>query len=94
MSVWIPAYFDLEAGIVIKGKPLGSEEGVRCCQVLVPFQRPVASAEQLAHLVIIMIIDEGGHDSDGGGDALQFPRLAHLAVIDRVAIILREYVRR
>lgn len=38
--------------------------------------------------------DEGGHDGDGGGDALQFPRLAHLVVIDRVAIILREYVRR
>ena len=56
MSVWIPAYFDLEAGIVIKGKPLGSEEGVGCCQVLVPFQRPVASAEQLAHLVIIMMV--------------------------------------
>ena len=56
MSVWIPAYFDLEAGIVIKGKPLGSEEGVRCCQVLVPLQRPVASAEQLAHLVIIMMV--------------------------------------
>ena len=56
MSVWIPAYFDLEAGIVIKGKPLGSEEGVRCCQVLVPFQRPVASAEQLAHLGIIMMV--------------------------------------
>ena len=56
MSVWIPAYFDLEAGIVIKGKPLGTEEGVRCCQVFVPLQRPVASAEQLAHLVIIMIV--------------------------------------
>ena len=56
MSVWIPAYFDLQAGIVIKGKPLGSEEGVRCCQVLVPFQRPVASAEQLAHLGIIMMV--------------------------------------
>ena len=56
MSVWIPAYFDLQAGIVIKGKPLGTEEGVRCCQVLVPLQRPVASAQQLAHLVIIMII--------------------------------------
>ena len=56
MSVWIPAYFDLEAGIVIKGKPLGSEEGVRCCQVLVSLQRPVASAEQLAHLVIIIMI--------------------------------------
>ena len=56
MSVWIPAYFDLEAGIVIKGKPLGSEEGIGCCQVLVPFQRPVASAEQLAHLVIIMMV--------------------------------------
>ena len=56
MSVWIPAYFDLQAGIVIKGKPLGTEEGVRCCQVFVPLQRPVASAEQLAHLVIIMIV--------------------------------------
>ena len=56
MSVWIPAYFDLEAGIVIKGKPLGTEEGVRCCQVLVPLQRPVASAQQLAHLVIIIMI--------------------------------------
>ena len=56
MSVWIPAYFDLQAGIVIKGKPLGSEEGVRCCQVLVPLQRPVASAQQLAHLVIIIMI--------------------------------------
>ena len=38
--------------------------------------------------------DVGGHDGDGGGDALKFPRLAHLVVIDRVAIILREYVRR
>lgn len=56
MSVWIPAYFDLQAGIVIKGKPLGTEEGVRCCQVFVPLQRPVASAQQLAHLVIIMIM--------------------------------------
>ena len=56
MSVWIPAYFDLEAGIVIKGKPLGTEEGVRCCQVFVPLQRPVASAQQLAHLVIIIMM--------------------------------------
>ena len=56
MSVWIPAYFDLQAGIVIKGKPLGTEEGVRCCQVFVPLQRPVASAQQLAHLVIIIMI--------------------------------------
>ena len=58
MSVWIPAYFDLQAGIVIKGKPLGTEEGVRCCQVFVPLQRPVASAEQLAHLVIMMVMME------------------------------------
>ena len=51
MSVWIHPYFDLETGIVIKGKPLGAKEGVRCCEVFISLKSPVSSAEQVAHLV-------------------------------------------
>ena len=51
MSLRIHPYFDLETGIVIKGQPLGTEEGVGCGEVLVPLKGPVSSAEQVAHLV-------------------------------------------
>lgn len=44
--------FDLETGIVIKGQPLGAEEGVGCGEVLVPLKGPVSSAEQVAHLLV------------------------------------------
>ena len=54
MSVWIHPYFDLETGIVIKGEPLGTEEGVGCGEVLVSFKSPVSSAEQMAHLVHVI----------------------------------------
>ena len=53
MSVWIHPYFDLETGIVIKGKPLGAKEGVRCREVFISLKSPVSSAEQLAHLAVI-----------------------------------------
>ena len=51
MSLWIHPYFDLETGIVIKGQPLGTEEGVGCGEVLVSLESPVSSAEQVADLV-------------------------------------------
>ena len=51
MSLWIHPYFDLETGIVIKGQPLGTKEGVGCSEVLVSLKGPVSSAEQVAHLV-------------------------------------------
>ena len=53
MSVWIHPYFDLETGIVIKGKPLGAKEGVRCREVFISLKGPVSSAQQLAHLAVI-----------------------------------------
>ena len=57
MSVWILPYFDLETGIVIKGQPLGPEEGVGCGEVLVSLKSPVSSAEKVAHLVQHRVID-------------------------------------
>ena len=51
MSLWIHPYFDLQTGIVIKGQPLGTKEGVGCGEVLVSLKSPVSSAEQVAHLV-------------------------------------------
>jgi hypothetical protein len=44
--------FDLETGIVIKGQPLGTKEGVGCSEVLVSLKGPVSSAEQVAHLLV------------------------------------------
>ena len=54
MSLWIHPYFDLQTGIVIKGQPLGTEEGVGCGEVLVSFKGPVSSAEQMAHLANVI----------------------------------------
>lgn len=44
--------FDLQTGIVIKGQPLGTKEGVGCGEVLVSLKSPVSSAEQVAHLLV------------------------------------------